>query len=158
MAEEILLKMRQSTNGTDMNALSSFDPDQEDAPRAPATSPRAATGRCPACHQKLPIKQPLNELRKIIAVYKMSIGVPIENKLWNKQFFPILIPTAKKMLEYLGDWRTASQCVQDTVEAIREWNPAATISMQKIHSHHMTTWLMNNQENLEKGKKEIGII
>lgn len=114
--------------------------------------------RCIACHQKLPIKQPLNELRKIIAVYKLSIGVPVENKVWNKQFFPILIPTAKKMLEYLKDWRIAAQCVQDTVEAIREWNPAATISMQKIHSQHMVNWSMNNQEQQAKVTEEIKVI
>lgn len=141
-----------------MNVLSSFDPDSEDQAKAPAALRSHLNGRCHTCHQKLPIKQPLNELRKIIAVYKMAIGVPVENKVWNKQFFPILMPTAKKMLEYLGDWRTASQCVQDTVESIREWNPAATISMQKIHSQHMVNWEMQNRENLEKSKKEIGII
>lgn len=141
-----------------MNALSSFDPDQDEPRKAPAATPSSLNGRCHVCHQKLPLKQPLNELRKIIAVYKMSIGVPVENKVWNKQFFPILMPTAKKMLEYLGDWRTASQCVQDTVEAIREWNPAATISMQKIHSHHMTAWAMNNQEQQAKVTEEIKII
>lgn len=135
-----------------MNVLSSLEPDSEDQRKAPAAPPRPLNGRCGTCHQKLPIKQPLNELRKIIAVYKLSIGVPVENKVWNKQFFPILIPTAKKMLEYLGEWKIAAQCIQDTVEAIREWNPAATISMQKIHSQHMVTWQMNNKENIEKQK------
>jgi hypothetical protein len=138
--------------------LSSYDPDTEDQPKAPGAPPRPANGRCHTCHQKLPLKQPLNELRKIIAVYKMSIGVPVENKVWNKQFFPILIPTAKKMLEYLKDWRIAANCIQDTVEAIREWNPAATISMQKIHSHYMTNWEMQNREQQAKVTDEIKIL
>jgi hypothetical protein len=135
-----------------MNALSSFDPDSKEPRKAPEAPERHLNGRCPTCHQKLPQKANLNELRKIIAVYKMAIGVPVENKIWNKQFFPILMPTAKKMLEYLKDWKTASSCVQDTVEKVREWNPAATISMQKIHSSFMVNWFMENQERLEKDK------
>lgn len=125
-----------------MEVLKCYDPNETRKPKE--------SERCPTCNQKIEKRFPINEIRRVIYVYKMAIGVPKEDKHWDKHRFPILMPTAKKLVDFMGSWELAADCVQDIVERIKEWNPEAEISLQKIYSSHADKWLRDWKEKEAK--------
>ena len=124
-----------------MEPLKCFDPDEK------PNKPELRVGeKCPTCHQKIERRANLNELRKVVTVYKMATGYDKEDKTWDKAFFPVYLPTAKKLIDFLGSWEMACDCIQETMESIKNWNPEATISLQKIFSNHAANWKKSWQE------------
>jgi len=113
-----------------MNVLSSYDPDE-------------------GMRTHVKDWDKVKNCRRIIFAYKLSAGFPKDDKMWDKHFFRIYMPWAKKMLDYLGNWQDACNCIQETMEMIREWNPEATISLQKIYTNHMANWDLKRKEKLK---------
>lgn len=102
--------------------------------------------KCPTCKQDIQPKASLNELRKVVTVFKLASGFSKEDKQWDRAFFRVYIPTAKKMIEFLGSWEAAADCIQETVEKIKDWNPEATISLQNIFLKHSANWKKDKLE------------
>lgn len=119
-----------------MNPLSSFDPDEiESRPRKIARKKG----------------QKDNEVFKVLQVYRIVTGHE-KDEGWNRFVLPLHARFAKDLINYLGSWKDAANCIQDTVEAIINWNPEANISLRKILADHAPNWKMKNQENIEKQK------
>lgn len=130
-----------------MNALSHFDPDRPDDYQE-----QQARARKIGQNKKEP-----NDAYKVLMVYKIASGFE-QDKEWNTQILPLHARAAKALVSYLGGWKDAADCIQDTVEAILEWNPSAVISMQKILSHHAPIWKRNKCEQEAKSPQGIKII
>jgi len=126
--------------------LSVYDPDSEETRKKKEKIELKPGDRCPTCSQMVERRADLNELRKVVMAYKLASGYELGDKSWDRAFFKIYIPFAKKMIEFLGDWGSAVQCIQDTSERIKDWNPVAHITLQKIVSHHMASWRLENRK------------
>ncbi len=92
----------------------------------------------------------LTDLQKVITVYKLSCGFSQDDKQWDKTFFGRYAKSAKAIIEFMGNWKDAADCVQDTVEKIRAWNPEATISLDTVLNKHAAEFKKNLQEKVEK--------
>lgn len=130
-----------------MDSFSVYNPDEEEKRIKKYTREELEKlETCPTCDQIIEKKVNLDELRKVVTVYKMCCGYDKDDKAWDRAFFKVYIPTAKKMIEFLGNWKDAADCIQDTVTSIKDWNPAAHITLQKIFTNHMAEWKKNKQE------------
>lgn len=128
-----------------MEVLKYYDPDKENKKKEEKQE-LIPGSLCPTCKQRIERRANLDELRKVVMVYKMASGYAKDDKLWDRAFFKVYLPTAKKMIEFLGNWQDAADCIQETVEAIKDWNPEAHITLQKICMNHMAEWKKNRQE------------
>lgn len=102
--------------------------------------------KCSLCGQEIQPKSQLNDLRKVVMAYKLMSGFKKDDKSWDRVYFKIYIPIAKKLIEFLGSWQWAADCIQDTMEAIKDWNPEANITLQKILINHAANWKKSRQE------------
>lgn len=129
-----------------MEVLASYDPDEK--PRLKVLKPDGLRpgSICPTCDQRIERRANLDELRKIVMVYKLASGYDKADKQWDKTFFQIYLPTAKKLLEFMGDWKMAADCIEETMQRVKDWNPEATITLQKILMNHAAPWKKNYQE------------
>lgn len=107
-------------------------------------------GKCPLCRQELPKKAGKGEIWRVIEVYRISLGFD-GGPNWNRTMVPIHSKAARDMISFIGNWKDAADCIQDTIEKIREWNPEANPSMQKILAHHAPIWKQKRLE--EKAKR-----
>lgn len=137
-----------------MNALSSFDPDSEDAPKVPAFDLKGLS-HCPTCKQALAKKIKRDEIWKVIRVFKMVTWNDPEDKAWDTMFVPRYMKPAKELIVFMGDWRLAANCVQDICEKMMELGRGFTFETIAKHS---ATWKMNNQEQQAKVTEEIKVI
>lgn len=75
---------------------------------------------CPTCHQEVtedfrdPRMVEVKSVREIILFWKYISGVPLEDKAWNKVFFPRFFRTAKTLLTLF----TTVDDVQDCIEYV----------------------------------------
>jgi hypothetical protein len=111
--------------------------DHEQIKRSPPLPPSPSENTPP---------KPLTDIQKVITVYKIACGFDKDDKKWDENFFPKFTRAAKELIGFMGNWKDAADCVQDTVEKIRAWNPEATITIQTIFSNHAAEWKKNKQE------------
>lgn len=103
-------------------------------------------GRCCLCTQVIERRADRTEIWRVVMVYKLATGYAKDDKQWDNTFRSIYAPVANKLINFMGSWQLAADCVQETVEKIRNWNPGATISLQKILQNHASEWKKNMQE------------
>lgn len=94
--------------------------------------------------------KPMTEIQKVITVFKLASGFEQSDKVWDKTFFPRYTRDAKELIEFFGNWKDAADCVQDTVEKIKEWKSDASISLGAILTKHAAEWKKDKQERSPK--------
>jgi hypothetical protein len=93
----------------------------------------------------------MNPIQKVIYAYRESIGIPEDQKKeWNKLFFSRYSRSAKSLLDFMGDVKSTADCIQETVEKIKAWNPEASISLDTILNKHAAEWKKNKSEKEAK--------
>lgn len=106
-----------------------------------------AAGTSPAISETA---KPLTDLQKVMTVYKIVCGYEKEDKTWDRTFFPRYARAASALLEFMGNWKDAADCIQDTFEKIKKWNPEANISIDTILNKHAAEWKKDKCEREEK--------
>jgi hypothetical protein len=137
-----------------MNPLSSFDPDSENQRKAPAIDLTALT-HCPTCKQQIAKKIKRDEIWKVIRVFKMVSWPDVEDKGWDAMFFPRYMRPAKELIQFMGDWRWAADCVQDIYEKFTELG--RTVTFETI-AKHSSDWKKDRMEREAKTPEGIKII
>ncbi len=95
------------------------------------------------CNQELPKKVNRDDLMKIVYVFKMCQGVEKEDKGWDRVYFPRFSKPAKELLQLLGDWKAAADCVQEIYE--KYTSLGFTVTMETIIKH-ATEWRKDRRE------------
>lgn len=89
------------------------------------------------------IDKPLSDVQKVVTVFKLVSGYPKEDKSWDKMHFARYSKSAKSLIEFLGDWKSAGNCVQDIYEQLSA--KGLTVTLETI-CKHSADWKKNKQE------------
>ncbi len=132
--------------------LSSYNPDTDETPKK-----IDLTGliHCPTCRQELKKKVNRDEIWKVVQVFKMVSWLDPNDKGWDKMFYPRYCKPAKELIEFMGSWRWAADCVQDVYERLKELG--RTVTFETI-AKHSAQWKMDKLEREAKGETGIKII
>lgn len=91
--------------------------------------------------------QPLTDIQKIVLCYKMVAGYPKEDKAWDKLNFARCTKSAKQLLEFMGNWKDAADCIEDVYEKFTAKGLTVTIETAVKHA---SEWKMNRSEKMER--------
>lgn len=94
------------------------------------------------------IPKPLTDLQKVMSVYKLVCGFTKDDKTWDKTFFPRYAKSAGALLEFMGSWKDAADCIEDTYKKIKAWNPEASISIDTVLTKHAAEWKKDKSERM----------
>ena len=75
----------------------------------PSIAPNGAGG-VPSSKPTEPSKS--TPLQKVVLAFKMVSGHPLEDKDWDKEFFPRYSKSAASLLRYLKTWQECADCIQ----------------------------------------------
>lgn len=100
---------------------------------------------CPTCHQKIEKKIVRDDIRKVILVFKMASGYDKADKSWDTLFFARYTKAAKQLIQFLGSWEKACDCIQETVERFEGLGRSYTMETIITHS---ASWKKDHQEKL----------
>ncbi len=87
--------------------------------------------------------RPLTDIQKIVGVYKVTSGYQKEDKAWDQLNFRRCTRSAKQLLDFLGDWKTAGNCIQDVYEKLT--GKGLTVTLETI-CKHAADWKKDRQE------------
>lgn len=94
------------------------------------------------------IKKPLTDIQKVVKAWKIVTGA-LEDEKWDKLNFARCSGSAKKLLDYFGDWRIVSDCIEDIHGEFTK--KGLTTTLETIVKH-ATEW------KIKKEKKDNGIL
>lgn len=97
--------------------------------------------------ERPPPDKPLTDIQKTIRVFKVCQGVDVGDKVWDREFFSRYSRAAKSLLNLLGDWRTAGNCIQDVYERLT--SKGLTVTMETVIKHAVE-WRKDKQEREAK--------
>lgn len=103
--------------------------------------------KCPMCNQEIQKKVEREDLRKVVTVFKMVTGYDKEDKAWDRLYFSRYMKPAKQLLEFMGNWRDAGDCIQDIYE--RFTAEGLTVTLETIIKH-AAEWKKDKQEREAK--------
>lgn len=98
---------------------------------------------CPTCHQKIEKKVPRDDLRKVITVFKLASGIQKEDTEWDRLYFPRYAKSAKQLIQFLGSWEKAADCIQDIIERLEGLGRSYTFETIVTHA---ASWKKDHQE------------
>ncbi len=90
---------------------------------------------------------PLTDIQKIVTCYKMVSGYPKDDKAWDKLNFARCSKSAKQLLEFMGNWKDAADCIEDVYEKFTAKGLTVTIETAVKHA---SEWKMDKSEKLER--------
>lgn len=99
--------------------------------------------------------KPLTDLQRVVTVYKLVSGYPKEDKAWDKLNFARCSKSAKALLEFLGNWKDAGDCIQDVYEKLT--SKGLTVTLETVIKH-ASQWRLENAEKMENSKRENSTI
>jgi len=99
--------------------------------------------KCQLCGQEIQPKASLDDIRKVVMVFKIVSGFKKEDKAWDKMFFGRYTKPAKELIAFLGNWKDAGDCVQDIYERMKEIGRDVTF---ETIIKHCAEWKKNKQE------------
>lgn len=108
--------------------------------------------RCGYEEKDFQLTESLNDIQKVIVVFKVASGFERHDKSWDKVFFPRYSRAAKELIEFMGNWKDAADCIQDTIERIKEWKDDASITLDGIIKNHAANWKKDRQEKNSRGE------
>ena len=126
-------------------ALSVYDPDSEQSKEKKINL--EGLDKCPTCSQKIEKRQPLNEIRRVVTVFKMVSGFDKDDKGWDKLYFGRFMRPAKELIGFLGSWEKAADAVQDIYEQFS--SIGMTVTMETIVKH-AGKWKLDHLERSAK--------
>lgn len=78
-------------------------------------------------------KKPLTDVQKVVLVYKMASGYPKEDAGWDRVNFARCAKSAKILIEFLGSWENAADCIQEVYEKLS--SKGLTLTIETIVKH-----------------------
>lgn len=78
-------------------------------------------------------KAPLTDVQKVVTVFKLCQGYEKDDKAWDAMYFGRFAKPAKALLDFLGSWREAGNCVQDVYEKLTA--KGLTVTLETIAKH-----------------------
>jgi hypothetical protein len=95
------------------------------------TPPLPPSGGNGVVVQETPEK--LTDVQRVILAFKLTTGHDLQDKAWDKAFFRRYARSGKDLLDYLGSWREATDCIEWVVDKMRSKNLSFT--METIVKH-----------------------
>lgn len=83
------------------------------------------------------------DLQKVVKAYKLLQGYPKDDSGWDKLNFARCCKPAKQLLDFLGGWEPAVDCLQDIYEKFT--GRGLTVTLETV-VRHASEWKMNNCE------------
>lgn len=90
--------------------------------------------------------KPLSDIQKIVTAFKMLQGYSKDDQAWDKLNFARFSAPAKKLLEFIGNWRDSVDCAQEIYEKLT--SKGMTVTLETI-TKHAAEW---KKDKLEKGE------
>lgn len=103
--------------------------------------------KCESCGQEIKEKVNLNEIRKVVTVFKMVSGFEKDDKAWDRMYFSRYTRSAKDLIDFMGNWEWAADCVQDIYENLSGMD--LTVTFETILKH-AAKWKKDKQEREAK--------
>ena len=75
--------------------------------------------------------------------FKMLQGYPKDDKAWDKLNFSRFASSAKRLLEFMGNWQDAVDCEQEIYERLTA--KGLTVTLETI-TKHAADWKKDKQE------------
>jgi hypothetical protein len=87
------------------------------------------------------------QVQKVVLSFKEITGVDLQDKEWDKVYFPRYTKPAKQLLDLLGDdWERCWKCIRDVASWLESknlsWTPETIVK-------HAQEWKMNKLEKLK---------
>lgn len=92
-----------------------------------------------------PPPKPLTDLQKVVICYKVASGYPKDDAAWDKLNFARCSKSAKALLEFLGSWSAAGDCIQDVYEKLH--GKGLTVTLETV-TKHAADWQKDRNERL----------
>lgn len=123
-----------------------YEPNEE-TPKKLSRAELEHLGKCPTCDTKIEKKANLDEIRKVVMVYKLAMGFDSDDKGWDRIYFSRNLRSAKDLLLFLGSWEKAADCIQDIYEKFT--SQGFTVTLETIVKH-AGKWKLDNMEREAK--------
>lgn len=94
----------------------------------------------------------LTDVQKVVTVFKLCQGYEKDDKSWDRAYFSRFSKSAKDLIEFLGNWRDAADCVQDVYQKLSE--KGLTVTLETVHKH-AAEW---KKDKAEKMGGRVGIL
>lgn len=94
--------------------------------------------------------QPLTDIQKVVLCYKEITGYSKEDKSWDKLNFARCSKTAKALIEFMGNWKDAADCIQDVYEKLTA--KGLTVTIETVIKH-ASEWKKDLQELDPEGRR-----
>ncbi len=85
----------------------------------------------------------LNSIQKVVTAFKIVSGYQKEDPAWDKINFARCSKSAKSLLDFLGSWEGAVDCVQDVYEKFNA--KGLTVTLETVVKH-ASDWKKDRQE------------
>lgn len=95
----------------------------------------------------------LTPVQKVVLVYKMATGYEKDDKSWDQLNFARCSKSAKALIDFLGDWEKAADCVQDVYERLT--SKGLTVTLETV-TKHAADWKKDMSEREAKRGVPIG--
>lgn len=91
--------------------------------------------------------EPITAVQRVVEAFKRITGHRNDRE-WDDQFFKRYSTSAKRMIDYLGDYKQAVTFIIETYESLSEKNfvPFTMEAMEK----HMAPWKLDRLEKVER--------
>ena len=87
-------------------------------------------------------KKKLTDIQKIVLVWKITEGYDKDDKPWDKINFSRCSKSAKLLLEFLGNWETAADCIEEVHGSLT--GKGFSCSLETVVKH-ASTWKIEKQ-------------
>lgn len=85
----------------------------------------------------------LTDVQKVVTVYKIASGYSKEDPAWDKLNFARCSKSAKQLLDFIGNWKDAGNCIQDVYEKLTA--KGLTVTLETV-AKHAADWKKDKQE------------
>lgn len=75
----------------------------------------------------------LTELQKVVTAFKIVSGVEKHDAAWDRLYFPRNSKSAKALIDFLGTWQDAADCIQDIYEKFS--SKGLTVTLETVVKH-----------------------
>ena len=92
-------------------------------------------------------------LQKVVLVYKIVSGFEKDDKSWDKMYFARCSKSAKQLLDFIGNWKDAGNCIQEVYEKLS--GKGLTVTLETV-CKHAGDWIKDRREK-EAGRGILSV-